>query len=155
MLESIRKGAKFEDVAKQSSDGPTAADGGDLGSFRRGSLAKELEDKTFAMKAGDVSDVIRTKQGYIILKVLEHFAAGIPSQKDVENQIYEAIYYEKLQPTLRTYLTKLREEAYIDIKPGFIDTGASPNQTKPIVTSVVASADSPKSKKKKKKLGVF
>jgi peptidyl-prolyl cis-trans isomerase SurA len=155
LLESIRKGAKFEEVAKQSSDGPTASEGGELGMFKRGSLAKELEDKTFAMKPGDVSDVIRTKQGYIILKVLEHTAAGIPSQKEVENQIYEALYYEKLQPTLRTYLTKLREEAYIDIKPGFIDSGASPNQTKPVVTSVVASADSPKGRKKKKKLGVF
>jgi peptidyl-prolyl cis-trans isomerase SurA len=155
LLESIRKGAKFEEVAKQSSDGPTASEGGELGMFKRGSLAKELEDKTFAMKPGDVSDVIRTKQGYIILKVLDHTAAGIPSQKEVENQIYEALYYEKLQPTLRTYLTKLREEAYIDIKPGFVDSGASPNQTKPVVTSIVASADSPKGKKKKKKLGVF
>lgn len=154
LLESIRKGAKFEDVAKQSSDGPTAAQGGDLGSFKRGALAKELEDKTFTMKPGDVSDVIKTRQGFIILKVLQHDAAGIPSQKEVENQIYEALYYERLQPTLRGYLTKLREEAYIDIKPGFIDTGASPNQTKPVVTSVVASADT-KSKKRKKKLGVF
>ena len=39
---------------------------------------------------------------------------------------------EKMQPALRAYLIKLREEAFIDIKPGYIDTGASPNQTKPI-----------------------
>jgi peptidyl-prolyl cis-trans isomerase SurA len=155
LLDSIRKGAKFEDVAKKSSDGPTADQGGDLGFFKRGTLAKELEDKTFAMKPGDVSDVIKTKQGFIILKVLQHDVAGVPPQKDVENQIYEALYYEKLQPTLRSFLTKLREEAYIDIKPGFIDSGASPNQTKPIVTSVIASADTKSSKKRKKKLGVF
>ena len=154
LLDSIRKGTKFEDVAQKSSDGPTAAQGGDLGFFKRGALAKELEDKTFAMKPGEVSNVIKTRQGFIILKVLQHDAAGIPPQKEVENQIYEALYYEKLQPTLRGYLTKLREEAYIDIKPGFIDTGASPNQTKPVITNVVASADN-KSKKRKKKLGVF
>src|SRR5204863_430221 len=61
LLAQIRKGAKFEDIAKKYSDGPSAAQGGDLGYFNRGALAKELEDKTFAMKAGDVSDVIRTQ----------------------------------------------------------------------------------------------
>jgi peptidyl-prolyl cis-trans isomerase SurA len=154
LLESIRKGAKFEEVAKKSSDGPTASQGGELGAFKRGALAKELENKVFAMKTGDVSDVIRTKQGFIILKVVEHQSAGIPPQKEVENQISEAIYYQKLQPALRSYLTKLREDAYIDIKPGFIDTGASPNQTKPVVVASTTTPDgqSPKKKKKKKML---
>ncbi len=157
LLEEIKKGAKFEDVAKKSSDGPTAADGGVLGAFKRGSLSKEIEDKVFNMKKGEVTDVIRTKQGFIILKVLDHIQAGVPPQKDVEQQIQEAIYYERLQPALRAYLTKLREDAYIDIKPGFVDTGASPNQTKPII---VAAANSPeeqaqKAKKKKKKMLIF
>src|SRR5262245_23204929 len=84
LLASIRQTGKFEDVAKKFSDGPTAAQGGDLGYFKRGTLAKELEDKTFAMKAGDVSDVIRTKQGFIVLKVTEHQQAGIPPYKEVE-----------------------------------------------------------------------
>ena len=73
----------FEDIAKKNSDGPSAAQGGDLGVFKRGTLAKELEDKTFAMKAGEVTDVIRTKQGYVILKVTDHQMAGIPPLKDV------------------------------------------------------------------------
>ena len=135
LLKQIRAGANFEDVAKKNSDGPSAAQGGDLGVFKRGALAKELEDKTFAMKAGEVSDVIRTKQGFVILKVTEHQVAGIPPMKDVEPRIQDALYYQKLQPALRAYLTKLREEAYIDIKPGYVDSGASPNQTKPIETS--------------------
>ncbi len=42
---------------------------------------------------------------------------------------------------MRDYLTKLREEAYIDIKPGYIDTGASPNETKPIYTTATHDAD--------------
>lgn len=151
LLESIRKGASFDEVAKKSSDGPTAEQGGDLGLFKRGMLAKELEDKTFAMKAGDVSDVIRTRQGFIILKVTEHQQAGVPPYKEVESRVQEAIYLQKLQPALRTYLTKLREESYIDIKPGYVDSGASPNQTKPVITT--ASSEEPK--KKKKKMGIF
>jgi peptidyl-prolyl cis-trans isomerase SurA len=154
VLKQIRAGASFEDVAKKYSDGPSAAQGGDLGVFKRGALAKELEDRTFAMKAGEVSDVIRTKQGYVILKVTSHQVAGIPTMKDVEPKLQDALYYQKLQPALRAYLTKLREEAYIDYKEGYVDSGASPNQTKPVETATAKTADS-KKLKKKKKLGIL
>ncbi|HVO62589.1 MAG TPA: peptidylprolyl isomerase, partial [Terriglobales bacterium] len=155
LFAQIQKGAKFEDVAKKNSDGPTASQGGDLGYFKRGALAKELEDKTFAMKPGEVSDVIRTRQGYVLLKVTEHTEAGIPPLKDIEPKVQEALYMQKLDPALREYLTKLREEAFIVVKPGYMDTGASVNQTNPIETSIKeASARNLKSKKKKK-LGVF
>ncbi len=155
LLKQIRAGASFEDIAKKSSDGPSAAQGGDLGEFKRGALAKELEDKTFAMKAGEVTDVIRTKQGYVILKVVSHQSAGIPPLKEIEPKVQDALYYQKLQPALRAYLTKLREEAYIDYKPGYVDSGASPNQTKPIETTTAKASEAKNLKKKKKKvLGV-
>ncbi|MGB8760413.1 MAG: peptidylprolyl isomerase [Candidatus Sulfotelmatobacter sp.] len=154
VLKQIRAGASFEDMAKKYSDGPSAAQGGDLGAFKRGTLAKELEDRTFAMKSGDVTDVIRTKQGFVILKVTNHQMAGVPSMKEVEPKIQDALYYQKLQPALRAYLTKLREDAYIDYKEGYVDSGASPNQTKPIETTTAKATDS-KKLKKKKKLGVL
>jgi peptidyl-prolyl cis-trans isomerase SurA len=154
LLKQIRAGASFEDTAKKYSDGPSAADGGALGMFKRGQLAKELEDKTFAMKKGDVTDVIRTKQGYVILRVDDHTMAGIPPMKDVLPKIEDALYYQKLQPALRAYLTKLRDDAYIDIKEGYVDTGASPNETKPVETSAPKESNAKKLKKKKKKLGV-
>ena len=156
LLKQIHDGAAFEDVAKKYSDGPSAADGGVLGMFKRGQLAKQLEDETFAMKAGDITNVIHTKQGYVILKVVEHQQAGIPPLKDVLPKIQDALYYQKLQPALRIYLTKLREDAYIDYKPGYIDTGESPKQTKPIETAAAKEADAKKlGKKKKKKLGIL
>jgi len=155
LLKQIRDGASFEDIAKKYSDGPSAAEGGTLGSFKRGQLAKELEDKTFAMKTGEVTDVIRTRQGYVILKVDDHQMAGIPPMKDVLPRIQDALYYQKLQPALRTYLTKLREDNYIDIKPGYEDSGASANQTKPVETASAKEADAKKLKKKKKKLGIL
>src|SRR5262249_850398 len=103
----------------------------------------------------EVSKVIRTKQGFVILKVLEHHSAGVPPLKEVEPQVQEAVYMKKLQPALRKYLTQLREEAYIDIKPGYIDSGASPNQTKPTFTTSDSSTVAKSQPKKKKKLGVF
>jgi peptidyl-prolyl cis-trans isomerase SurA len=152
LLKQIRAGASFEDVAKKNSDGPSAAQGGDLGVFKRGALAKELEDKTFAMKAGEVTDVIRTKQGYVILKVVNHQSAGIPPLTEIGPKVQDALYYQKLQPALRTYLTKLREEAYIDYKTGYVDSGASPNQTKPIETTTAKASETKNLKKKKKKV---
>ncbi len=153
LLDQIKKGATFEEVAKKSSDGTSAAQGGDLGEFKRGTLSKDLEDRTFAMKAGEITDVIHTKQGFIILKVTEHQMAGIPTMKQMEPRIQDALYYQKLQPALRAYLKKLREEAFIDIRPGYVDSGASPNQTKPIETASKEAAA--KNFKKKKKHLLF
>jgi peptidyl-prolyl cis-trans isomerase SurA len=141
----IKSGGNFDELAKTYSGGPTAAQGGDLGTFKRGALAKVLEDQTFNLPAGQVTAPIRTRQGFVILKVTEHQAAGTPPLKEVEPQVQEAMYMQQLQPALRAYLTKLREDAYIDIAPGFVDSGASPNETKP----VFAAATLPVAKKKK------
>jgi peptidyl-prolyl cis-trans isomerase SurA len=155
ILKQLRDGAAFEDIAKKYSDGPSAADGGALGTFERGKLAKELEDRTFAMKTGEISDVIRVKQGYAILKVDDHQMAGVPAMKDVLPRIQDALYYQKLQPALRAYLTKLREEAYIKIAQGYVDSGRSANQTEPVETATAKEADAKKLNKKKKKLGIL
>ena len=155
LLKQIRAGASFEEIAKKNSDGATAAQGGDLGeAFERGKLAKQLEDLTFAMKKDQVSDVIRTKQGFVILKVTEHQPAGIPAFSEIEGRVQEAVYMQKLQPALRDYLKRLREEAYIHVNPPYVDTGASPNQTQPVVTTAAKEA-SARELKKKKKIGLF
>lgn len=147
----LQGGAKFEDVAKTYSGGETAAQGGDLGLFKRGALAKVLEDKTFDLKAGESTAPIRTRQGFVILKVTEHIASGVPPLKEVEPQIQEAMYMEQMQPALRIYLTKLREQAYIDIKPGFVDSGASAKQTKPVFTAYAAPVVKKKSLQQKQR----
>ncbi len=152
LLKQIRAGASFDEIAKKNSAGPSAAQGGDLGVFKRGTLAKELEDKTFAMKSGQITDVIRTKQGYVILKVTDHQMAGIPAMKDVTAKIQDALYYQKLQPALRAYLTKLREDAYIKVADGYVDTGHSANETQPVETNSAKEADAKNLKKKKKKV---
>jgi peptidyl-prolyl cis-trans isomerase SurA len=154
VLKQIKAGANFDEIAKKESQGPSASQGGDLGYFKRGTLAKQLEDLTFGMKGGQVSDPIRTKQGFVILKVTEHQNAGIPAMNEIESRVQEAVYMQRLQPALREYLKKLREEAFIDIKSGYVDTGASPNQSKPVVTTAAKEA-SAKELKKRKKIGLF
>src|SRR6185437_3245529 len=142
----LKGGGDFATLAKALSGGMTASTGGDLGEFHRGQLAKALEDATFDLKPGQFTDPIRTKQGWIILKVTEHTAGGVQPLKEVEPQVENAIGMEKMQPALRSYLTKLREAAYIEIRDGYQDSGASPNEMKPVY-----SAYKPPQPKKKKR----
>ena len=146
-LESqLKSGKDFAAVAKASSGGSTAAQGGALGDYKRGSLGTVLEDATFPLKAGEFTAPIRTKQGFVILKVDDHTAPGLQPFQQVEPQVEDAIGTQKMAPALRQYLTRLREEAFIDVKPGYIDVGASKDETRPIFSAY----QPPQGKKKKK-----
>jgi peptidyl-prolyl cis-trans isomerase SurA len=145
----LKAGADFGQLAKTASEGPTAATGGDLGQFRRGALAKVLEDATFNLNDGQFTEPIRTRQGYVILKVDQHVHGGVPQYKDVEQQVEQDYWDSKMMPAIREYLTKLREDAYVEVKPGYTDTGASSNQR---VLPITYSSYAPPSPKKKKKV---
>jgi peptidyl-prolyl cis-trans isomerase SurA len=68
----IRRGGAFADLARATSQGPTAVQGGDIGCFNHGQLPESLERVVLHMKTGDVSDVLRTQQGFAILQVTDH-----------------------------------------------------------------------------------
>ena len=160
LLDQLKKGAKFDDLAKKESDGSTAAQGGPLGTFKKGELAKEFEDKTLSLKPGEFTEPIRTKQGFLILKVDAHRSAGVPPLKQVEDKIREAIYSQKLEPAARAYLAKLREQAFIEVKSGFVDTGATANQSSNHPVMVAANGETGghnknSGLKKKKKFLIF
>jgi peptidyl-prolyl cis-trans isomerase SurA len=142
----LHSGGDFSQLARSFSSGPTASEGGDLGQYKLGQLPKVLEDKTFPLATGQYADPILTRQGYIILKVTQHTAGGPAPYKDVQEQVEEALYESRMEPAIRAYLTTMREQAFIDIKPGYVDSGASPNETKPIYSAYVPPA--PKKKKK-------
>jgi peptidyl-prolyl cis-trans isomerase SurA len=145
----LKAGEDFAQLARTSSDGQTAGEGGDMGQYKRGALAKVFEDATFGLKAGQYTEPIRTKQGYVIMKVTQHVAGGVPEFKDVQNQVEEAYYMTKMEPAMREYLTKMREDSYINIKPGYEDTGATVNKR---INPIAYSAYTPPAPKKKKKV---
>lgn len=140
----LKGGASFAELAKSVSGGPTASAGGDLGDFKRGTLGQVLEDATFPLPTGGFTKPIRTRQGFVILRVDSHQQAGVPPLDKVEPEVQQALYMQDMQPALRAYLTKLRDEAYIDIKPGFTDSGADAKESKPTFTAY----SKPKPKKK-------
>jgi peptidyl-prolyl cis-trans isomerase SurA len=143
----VVKGEDFAEIAKRYSDGSTAKDGGDLGTFGRGQLAPQLESAVFDKEKNTVSDVIQTKTGFEILKVLAHYDAGLQPLDKVEGEITNKLYTERMEPALRDYLAMLREESYVTVKPGYTDSAAVAGATS--IEEVPATPDSPQKKKKK------
>ena len=123
-----RKGEKFNELARANSDAETAKNDGELGAFKKGDLIKDLEEKVFKANKGTVTDPIQTKVGFEILKVEEHYTAGQAAFDDVKDEIMEKLYTPRMQPELRKYLTKLREDAFIQIRGGYVDSGAAPGK---------------------------
>lgn len=124
LLDRVKNGEDFEELAKRYSDSETSKQGGNLGGFQRGQLAKEIEDVVFKMKAKELSDVIRTKTGFLVLRVDQRYEAGLQPVEKVEPEIQNRLYYDKMQPGMRKYLTKLREESFVVVKPGYTDSAA-------------------------------
>jgi peptidyl-prolyl cis-trans isomerase SurA len=145
----LHAGGDFGQLARSSSDGTTASEGGDLGTYKHGQLNPVFEEATFPLKTGDYTQPIRTKQGFVILKVVDHTPGGIPAFKDVETDAENNYYMSKMEPAIRDYLTQMRDDASIEIKTGYLDTGASPNKQ---IFPIAYSAYTPPSPKKKRKV---
>jgi peptidyl-prolyl cis-trans isomerase SurA len=152
MLRRIKDGEDFATLAKRFSDGATAQQGGFLGVYKRGELSKQLEDQVFAMKKNQLTDVIETKQGYLILQVLERYEAGEQPFEKVENEIMDHLYSERMEPALREYLKTLREQSYVVVKPGYQDMAGGGNSE---IQEVSATPEASKAKKAHKKYLLF
>ena len=123
-LAEIKAGQRWAEVAKKYSDADTAKEGGDIGFFKDGTLAPAIDEAVKKVDVGETTDLIKTKDGYIIIKVLERFSPGVPKFEEVEQRVEEVLYNEKMQPALRQYLVTLRKESYIYLAPGYVDSGA-------------------------------
>lgn len=145
ILARVKKGERFPELASKVSDDKESAEaGGDIGWWKRGLLDKQIEDMVFSARRGFTSEIIKRPNGFLILKVEDRHQAGQAALEDVEPEIQERLYGPKMDPALRAYLTKLRENAFIEIRPGFVDSGAvpgrdttwkDPEQYKPAVTT--------------------
>jgi peptidyl-prolyl cis-trans isomerase D len=69
VFEMAKEGQEFAELAKKYSEGPTKTQGGNLGAFRREAMVKPFADKAFSMKPGEISEPVRTRFGWHIIKV--------------------------------------------------------------------------------------
>jgi len=152
-LQRIKDGEDFGEMAKRFSDSNTKTQGGFLGMYKRGELSKELEDKVFNMKKNELTEVTETKQGFLILQVLEHYDEGEQSLAKVKNEITDKLYGARMEPAMREYLKTLREQSFVVIKPGYVDAAGGPGNSE--IQEVSATPEASKSKKGRKKFLLF
>ncbi len=119
------RGEPFRELAKRHSENErTAPLGGDIGTWRRGDLRKEIEDAVFDKRRGHITDPMKTPNGYLILKVETIYREGQAELSEVQDEIRNRLMAPRFEPEVRKFLTKLREEAYIEIRPGYSDSAA-------------------------------
>jgi peptidyl-prolyl cis-trans isomerase SurA len=119
---SVLNGDDFHQVAARYSQGSTAKDGGNLGTFAKGQLAPQIEAIVFQTGKGQLTDVIQTRSGFEFFKVEDHLPSALQPMEQVEATIRNTLSAQKMQPRMREYLAELREQSYVTVQPGYIDS---------------------------------
>jgi peptidyl-prolyl cis-trans isomerase SurA len=117
----LQNGDPFEELAKELSDGPTAAKGGYIGNFKKGSLNDMLERVVFELEPGSYSEIIESEFGFQIVEVINRLDSVVKPLQEVRPQIADALYQKKAEPEVKEFLKQLVEESYIYIKPKYAD----------------------------------
>ena len=118
-------GQRFAELARDNSDAATAKEGGMLGGYKKGELQPDIEQAVWNLPKGGIAGPIKIATGFEVFKVEDHTKAGLASLADARPEIENALYGPKMQPKVREYLTDLRQRAFLQIKPGYTDTGAA------------------------------
>lgn len=114
ILEKLKKGADFNDMAKQFSACPSAKNGGDLGSQPKGTFVPEFEKAAYALKSGQMSDVVETQFGYHIIKLVDHNDANTASLEQSKEKILQYLANKQKETLVLDYIQQIKKEA--DIK---------------------------------------
>jgi peptidyl-prolyl cis-trans isomerase SurA len=128
LVARARKGEKFPEMATANSDSLSAQQGGALDPYVKGELDPEIEKTVWDQARGYVTDPIKRDTGYLILKVDDHQKEGLAAFEEVQNEVQDKLFEPRRDPAVRAFLTKLRTEAFLEIKPGFEDSGAAPGK---------------------------
>lgn len=116
MNEAKKPGVDFGGLAKAKSEGPSASDGGDLGFFKRGVMVAEFDKVAFGMPIGGISEPVRTKFGWHVIKVEEHRAMPAKPYEEMKDMLRERLARTQLEKYTEQYVQELRAAASIDIK---------------------------------------
>jgi len=112
----LKEGSRFEDLAREYSQGSDADTGGDMGLIERGQMLAEIDEVIFDLKAGEVSEPVRTNLGYHVFKVEEKLAARQKEFSEAQDEIKEILFKERFESRYKEWVEKLKENAYISIK---------------------------------------
>jgi len=116
LLQDIRQGADFAEIARMHSESGSRDAGGDLGFFNEGELTEPLATTAFALGPGDVSEILRLESAFYILRIDEKEEASVKELEEVRSEVADAIYDEKMTEQMERFVKQLRERAIVEIK---------------------------------------
>ncbi len=128
LVERARRGERFTDLARDNSDADSAEGDGRLRFFARNELTQQIADLVFAQDRGYVTDPIRVPNGFLILRVDQKHTAGLASLEEVENEIMQKLAEPLVEPAIRAFLTRLRADAFLEIREGYEDSAPAPGK---------------------------
>jgi len=111
----LQKGEDFATLAKEFSQGPSNVRGGDLGFFGRGQMAKPFEEAAFALKPGEVSDIVETKFGYHLIKAFDKKPETTIAYEQMKNRLAQFMKQEKVKKEIELYLEELKKTAKVEV----------------------------------------
>jgi parvulin-like peptidyl-prolyl isomerase len=120
----LKKGDAFEDVARKLSEVSSAANGGDFGFFGQGDLNEEIEKTVGNLAKGEYTEILTGTDAYIIYKVTDKHNGGILPMELAQQFIWQEMMSKQAPPKVREYLTRLRRDGFVEVKEGFVDSGA-------------------------------
>jgi parvulin-like peptidyl-prolyl isomerase len=113
---AIVAGAPFEEMAAKCTGDPDAAKKCVLGSFGRGELSSDIEERAFKMAAGEVSEPIKTDKGYQLIKVIEKTQAGLKPLSEVRQQVVDELSSKQGEALFAKWVQELRKRTYVEIR---------------------------------------
>jgi len=115
LKKELTGGADFAALAKGNSSCPSSQQGGDLGFFGKGQMVPAFEKAAFALKPGEISDVVETQFGYHIIKLTEKKAAETVAFKDAKPRIEEYLNGQKINDAIQSFIADARKSAKIEV----------------------------------------
>lgn len=119
LLKQVKEGADFATLAKENSaDTVSAVRGGDIGPFGRGQMVPSFEEAAFALKVGEISDLVETQFGYHIIKVAEHHDPNTIPFATAKDRLMESLKRQKMQEAFGDYIEEIQQKASITYAGG-------------------------------------
>lgn len=115
LLVKLKNGASFDAMASQYSEDPNFTQGGLLGSFKAGEMIKEMETAVSGLDEGAISDIVRTRAGFHIIKVLDKTLVPDPAFEHEKAKIHNTLYAQAFHKQLKSWLQDKREEIFVRI----------------------------------------
>lgn len=121
---ALKRGDEFEEVARKYSEVATAENGGDLGFFGKEDLNGELQAIIEKVPKGQNTEILTGAEAMAIYKVTDRHDGGILSFELAQQYIWQELMGDVAPPKVREYLMKLRDDGFVEVQEGYVDTGA-------------------------------